>query len=159
MTRGKMRVYLTTALAVLFVALGAQSALAGSATLTWDANTEPDLDGYKVYYGTTARTGTCPQGGYQTTLDVGNVTTYTLNGLTDGQVYYFSVTAYDTSDNESCFSNEVSKLIAPDPTYGNADFATLAADWMQTKTSTADVNSDGTVNGRDLGIMMSNWAQ
>lgn len=136
----------------------ANAALAGSATLTWNANTEPDLAGYKVYYGTSARTDSCPQGGYQTTLNVGNVTTYTLNNLTDGQTYYFSVTAFDTSNNESCFSNEVSKLIVPSPTYNNASFAVLAADWMQTKTSTADVNGDGTVNGRDLGIMMSNWS-
>jgi hypothetical protein len=41
--------------------------------------------------------------------------------------------------------------------YGNADFAILAADWLQTKSSPADVNSDGIVNAQDLGIMMSNW--
>jgi hypothetical protein len=44
-------------------------------------------------------------------------------------------------------------------TYGNDDFALLVADWLQTKVSLADVNSDGTVNSRDLGIMMSNWEQ
>lgn len=43
-------------------------------------------------------------------------------------------------------------------TYGNSDFAVLAADWLQTKTSAADVNADGIINARDLGIMMSHWA-
>lgn len=42
--------------------------------------------------------------------------------------------------------------------YSNSDFANLAADWMETlPASPADVNSDGVVNSRDLGIMMSNW--
>lgn len=40
-------------------------------------------------------------------------------------------------------------------TYGDADFANLASQWLQT--GSADLNSDGIVNTRDLGIMMSNW--
>ncbi len=47
----------------------------------------------------------------------------------------------------------------PPKTYNLTDFTNLVADWLQTKTSPADVNSDGTVNSRDLGIMMSHWAQ
>jgi hypothetical protein len=42
-------------------------------------------------------------------------------------------------------------------TYGNTDFASLVVDWLQTKQSVADVNFDGKVDARDLGIMMSNW--
>ncbi len=42
-------------------------------------------------------------------------------------------------------------------TYDNADFADLVTDWLQTGSSSADVNSDNIVNARDLGIMMSNW--
>lgn len=45
-------------------------------------------------------------------------------------------------------------------TYGNADFANLVADWLKdVADSPADVNLDGTVNARDLGIMMSNWSE
>jgi hypothetical protein len=70
-------------------------------TLAWDPNTEPDLRGYKVYYGTSSGT-------YGVPLYVRNVTDYTLTGLTEGQVYYIAVTAYDKSGNESVYSNEVS---------------------------------------------------
>jgi hypothetical protein len=60
-----------------------------------------DLAGYKIYYGTSAAT-------YGTPVDVGNVTTYDLTGLTAGTTYYIAATAYDTSGNESVKSNEIS---------------------------------------------------
>ena len=43
-------------------------------------------------------------------VDVGNVTTYTVSNLAPG-TYYFVVTAYDSSNDESSFSNEASKTI------------------------------------------------
>ena len=132
-------------------------ALAGTATVSWNANTEPDLAGYKIYYGTSPRSGSCPPGGYANNIDVGNVTSHTFNNLTDGATYYFSVTAYDTSSNESTCSSEVSKAMTV-KTYNVSDFTNLVADWMKTGSgSPADVNSDSIVNSRDLGIMMSHW--
>ena len=68
--------------------------------LGWDPKTDPDLAGYGVYYGTASRT-------YGAPINVGNVTSYALTGLTPGVTYYFAVTAYDTAYNESGFSNEV----------------------------------------------------
>jgi hypothetical protein len=38
--------------------------------------------------------------------------TYTVTGLTDGLRYCFAVTAYDTSGNESAYSNEVCKTLS-----------------------------------------------
>ena len=84
------------------------AATAGSVSLAWDPNTETDLAGYQLYYGQSS-------GNYQFTVDVGNQTTYTLSGLADGQTYYFAVTAYDTSGNESNFSSEVSTTIPGTP--------------------------------------------
>jgi len=98
---------------LIFTILLTQNALAGSATVSWNANNETDLAGYKVYYGASPRSGNCPTGGYPNVLNVGNVTTYTFNNLTDGSTYYFSVTAYDTSNNESTCSAEVNKVIVP----------------------------------------------
>ncbi|HQR14635.1 MAG TPA: fibronectin type III domain-containing protein [Nitrospira sp.] len=77
---------------------------ATTATLSWAPNMDSDLAGYKVYMGTTS-------GLYGTPVDVGNVTTYTAGNLTAGTTYYFSVTAYDQSRNESIHSGEVSKSI------------------------------------------------
>lgn len=74
----------------------------GFATLGWNANAEPDIAGYKIYQGTTS-------GIYTVVYDVGNVLTYTVAGLTMGTTYYFAITAYDISLNESGFSAEVSK--------------------------------------------------
>ena len=78
---------------------------AAQVTLAWDANTDPDLAGYKLYYGLSS-------GSYQSSVDVGNVTGYTLSGLLEGQTYYFAATAYNLSLAESGFSNEVSKALA-----------------------------------------------
>jgi uncharacterized repeat protein (TIGR02543 family) len=77
-------------------------------TLAWDPNTEPNLAGYKVYYGTGSSV-------YGSSINVGNVTSYTLVNLPQGQTYFVSVTAYDTSNKESDYSNEVSG-VAKEPT-------------------------------------------
>ncbi len=41
-----------------------------------------------------------------TIIDVGNVTSHTINGLENGTQYFVRLIAYDTSDNESPFSEE-----------------------------------------------------
>jgi hypothetical protein len=77
-----------------------------SATLTWNANTESDLAGYKVYRATAPGAYGAPIATLQ-----GNVTNYVATGLQVGTTYYFVVTAYDTAGNESAYSNEVSKSV------------------------------------------------
>jgi len=69
-------------------------------TLAWDTNTEPDLAGYNIYYGTAS-------GDYSESIDVGDVTEVTLTGFDDGGTYYFAATAYDEDDNESAYSEEL----------------------------------------------------
>jgi chitodextrinase len=44
---------------------------------------------------------------YDSVNDVGNQTSYTIQNLVEGQKYYITVTAYDTSNNESGYSSEV----------------------------------------------------
>jgi hypothetical protein len=84
----------------------------GSVLISWTAPTEnsdgspvSDLSGYKLYYGTSS-------GDYTTSVDVGNTLSGYIVGLTSGITYYFAVTAYDESDNESTYSDEFSQLIA-----------------------------------------------
>ena len=96
---------------LFIILLNASILFAGDATLFWDPptlNTDgsalTDLDGYKIHYGTSSGT-------YTNNVDVGDVTTHQLTGLTDGLTYYFAITAYDTSANESGYSSEVNKLI------------------------------------------------
>ena len=73
----------------------------GFAILDWDSVNDPSVSGYHVFY---AIAGTAYQA-----IDVGNTTTYTLNGLNDGTRYYFRVAAYDAFGNQGGFSNEVYK--------------------------------------------------
>ena len=73
---------------------------AGRITLEWDQVTHPDLAGYMVYYGTYG-------GDYDESVDVGNWTSVTIEGLEEDVTYYFSVTAYSVYGEESEYSNEV----------------------------------------------------
>jgi fibronectin type 3 domain-containing protein len=75
--------------------------LAAHIRLAWDPNTESDLAGYRIYYGT-------GPGSYTGSVDVGNVTSCTLTGLKKGETQYFAVTAYNSSGSESGYSSEVS---------------------------------------------------
>jgi hypothetical protein len=80
-------------------------------SLAWNANTEPDLQAYRVYSGTASRT-------YSSNSNVGNITTCTISGLTAGTTYFFAVTALDCAGNESGYSTEVSYTVpvpAPPP--------------------------------------------
>jgi PKD repeat protein len=75
---------------------------AANVALEWDAPSDPSLiAGYRIYYGLNS-------GAYDSSMDVGEVTTYVVDGLKTGSTYYFAVIAYDASGNESDFSNEVS---------------------------------------------------
>ncbi|MBI3804990.1 MAG: DNRLRE domain-containing protein [Nitrospirae bacterium] len=96
---------------VLFISLFSlivfnATASAMNATLTWDANTDSRVAGYKVYYGTAS-------GIYLAAMDVGKQTSYSLTNLPD-QTHYFTVTAYDGSGNESAYADEASKTPPPD---------------------------------------------
>ena len=66
------------------------------------------MAGYRVYYGTVSGTYLQARG---SGIATGNQTSYVLNGLPKGYLYYFAVTAFDASGNESDFSTEASKLV------------------------------------------------
>ena len=74
----------------------------GSAGLSWSANAEPDLAGYKVYIGTQS-------GLYDPPITLGTVTAYTATNLASGKTYYFCISAFNSASNQSPCSAEVSK--------------------------------------------------
>jgi len=109
--QGFAKIKLLIVLAALASLIMAIPAFAGNVTLMWDANTETDLAGYKIYYkvaqggepydGTGIIEGDSP-------IDVGNVTEFNLTGLDlKNKNYYFVATAYNTSGFQSGYSNEV----------------------------------------------------
>src|SRR5689334_23370161 len=65
-----------------------QVAGAQSVTLAWNANTETNLAGYRLYYGPAPRNYS---GHVQV---VAPVTAGTVTNLVSGRTYYFAVTAY-----------------------------------------------------------------
>ena len=83
-----------------------------SVTLSWtipstneDGTPLTDLAGFTVYYGSTT-------GSYSNSTTIYNpgITSLILDNLSYGRTYYFAMTAFDESGNESEYSNEVSIL-------------------------------------------------
>ena len=90
-----------------------------SIVMSWAPNLESDLAGYKVYWDTDSGYP------YAHSVGVGNVTAYTIAGITPGIRYYVTVTAYDTAadddsdwtdGNESWFAIEEALQIWAPPT-------------------------------------------
>ncbi len=75
-----------------------------SVTLAWDSSTDPNVTGYKIYYGVASRV-------YTNTVDVGTATTVTVSNLLEGATYYFAATAYNSVGLESDFSAEASYTV------------------------------------------------
>ena len=92
-------------------------------SLVWDPSPSENIAGYNVYIGNTSRN-------YGAPIAIGNQTTYTVTGLSNG-TYYFAVTAVNIDGLESDFSNEV--------------FTTIGGSGV-----TCDINGDSTINAIDL---------
>ena len=86
-------------LVVLILFITITNVYSAQVRLAWNQNTESDLAGYKLYSGPSS-------GNYDNVYVVGNQTSYTIQDLVEGQTYYFAVTAYDKSNNESGYSAE-----------------------------------------------------
>ena len=72
----------------------------GSVKLSWLANTEGDLAGYRVYESTCVSGPNCPYNRIGAT----EATQFMATGLTNGVTRYFAVSAVDASGNESDLS-------------------------------------------------------
>ncbi|MCK4987933.1 MAG: fibronectin type III domain-containing protein, partial [Desulfobacterales bacterium] len=117
------------------------AAYAASVELEWDPNTEPELAGYKIYWGTSS-------GNYGSSKDVGKTTIYTISGLDEGKTYYFAATAYDGSNNESGYSNQVSFTVAEADSDGDGVPDSQDA-FPSNPAETIDTDGDGIGNNAD----------
>jgi hypothetical protein len=109
---GQRQKYLTIAIVLsvflYFCPAMIPAALGSNVTLAWDPNSEAAVAGYKVVYGLSSRN-------YTYTVDVGISTSLSISGLQPGTTYYFAALAYDTTGQQSDYSNEVSYMppVAP----------------------------------------------
>jgi len=95
-----------TILAILAIFMFAGTAFADSnVTIVWDANSESDLAGYKLYQGT----ATGVYDSIVADIPVGTEIV-TVSNIPDG-TYFWVLTAYDLEGNESGPSNEVSATL------------------------------------------------
>jgi hypothetical protein len=97
------------ALAILLFPIFSTICLAKNVTLGWDANPEPDLEGYVVYRNVGSPgppykfSSTLPEDDLSNPLNP----VVTMTGLKKNTEYFIAVTAYDTEGNESYFSDAV----------------------------------------------------
>jgi hypothetical protein len=75
-----------------------------SVSLEWSPNTDPAVAGYNVYYGGESRN-------YTNVVDAGSLAAGTIDGLEEGKIYYFAVTAYDDFGDESDYSVETEYIV------------------------------------------------
>lgn len=85
-----------TGFALCFSLLSVAHASAGSIVVSWNANPEPDIAGYRVHYGTVSEP-------FANTVEV-SATSATIRNLEKGTTYSFAVTAFNTSGGESEYS-------------------------------------------------------
>jgi fibronectin type 3 domain-containing protein len=109
-------------LSLLLVLLTSFTAIATPSTLTWDPSPSSGVVGYKVYYRINTSNFNLPFSGTSLTEGTSPIftsnTSLTLNIPEDGNIYYFTATAINSTGLESGFSNMVASewiptLVAP----------------------------------------------
>jgi hypothetical protein len=112
------------------------SAFAATVNLAWNPSTGSNISGYKMYYGTSSRN-------YTYNVNVGNNTSCSLSGLTEGRKYYFAATAYNSSNVESVYSSELAYTI-PTASSGTTSSSTPSSASGSSSTIIIDNGGPGT---------------
>lgn len=100
--------------------------------LAWDANSETNLAGYKIYQGEESGVYDFV---HDIPLDLPGFDPVNpempILGLLEDKTYYFAATAYDTDDNESGYSSEVSKFKSSGNPPAPATAGQIAFVWIE----------------------------
>jgi hypothetical protein len=145
--RGILTFVMGLGLAVFPLTLAAQSV-----TLAWNPSPSTNVAGYMIYYGADGIH-------FDSQMDAGTNTTWTVTGLEPGSTNYFEVVAYDTNDDQSPPSNQieytvpnalqtVTVLANPANAGGVSGGGSFAADSLVTVTATAN-----------SGYTFANWTE
>lgn len=124
--------------AVAGLAAVSQAATVPALNLAWNANTEANVSGYKLKYGTSP-------GVYPNVVSVGTTPSTAVSGLSEATTYYFVVSAINGAGLESPVSAEISHLtevVTVDP--GNAAPVALAGSVTTAEDTAATVTLSGT---------------
>ena len=89
---------------ILILLLSAQNLFSAEITLAWNSNTDPNLDGYKIF---SRQEGDSYNYNHPDWVGNHTETTCTIYGLDDNTTYYFVARAVDVEGNESADSDEV----------------------------------------------------
>jgi len=145
---------------------------AADITLRWDANTETDLAGYKLYYkidtpgapydGTGADQGSSPIDIQLGSLIDPNNPESTITGLDASYIYFLVLTAYDIEGNESGYSNEVSTFYISSPQNGffvnHAGHTSFNVSGRGSGGANVEIYSGGTLVGTNTANADGSWS-
>lgn len=107
--------FLSLGLVLFFLAAASSPAANVGLSLSWDRNSEPDIAGYRVHYGTV-------DAPYTQVVDVPS-NSANLTDLVAGSTYIIAVSAYNTAGAESAYSAPITKFANAIP--GGGQEATL----------------------------------
>jgi len=105
---------------LLLAVFGVSAQVQAGLTLAWNPSSDSAVAGYHLHWGGASRT-------YTNSVDVGNVTSNAVSGLTAGATNFFAVTAYDTNGLESDFSNEIMAVVSLPAPWQGVDIGSVGA--------------------------------
>lgn len=117
-------------------------------SLAWSPNTEANLAGYKIHFGTVS-------GNYSEVYDVGPVTSAGLPPMILGATYYVALSAYDTESREGPLSAELVITASPPGPVASPGFAAGGSgkgvlEWKYPKTATSPADRFTIQSSEDL---------
>ena len=122
----------------LGLAFGPMTRAGQSVTLAWNPSPSSSVVGYKVYCSTDGTN-------YNTQLDAGANTSWSVTGLQAGTTNYFEVSAYDAANNQSPPSNPVQFVVPAAtnsvPVQGNPTTNTVATQGNSTNAGSGGSSS------------------